>query len=90
MVFSGVNPDKDLIEIVELPVDGDGPTHPWFMGVQFHPEYKSSVLAPHPLFVAFVEAAIVHAEAGGTFAEPRERTRTRQIKRVSARVLADG
>ena len=90
MVFSGVNPDQDLIEIVELPVDGDGPTHPWFVGVQFHPEYKSRVLAPHPLFVAFVEAAVAHAEAGGTFSEPREPTRMRRIQRVSARVLADG
>jgi CTP synthase len=35
--------------------------HPWFVGVQFHPEYKSTVLNPHPLFVSFVEAANAHA-----------------------------
>ncbi len=90
MVFSGINPDKDLVEIVELPATGDGLTHPWYVGVQFHPEYKSSVLAPHPLFVAFVEAAVAHAEAGGTFEEPTEPSRVRKIQRVSARVLADG
>jgi CTP synthase len=43
-----------LAEIVELPTD----THPWFVGVQFHPEYKSTVENPHPLFVSFVAAAI--------------------------------
>lgn len=52
MVLSGVNPDAGLVEIVELP------THPFFMGVQFHPEYKSTVENPHPLFVAFVKAAL--------------------------------
>lgn len=48
----GVNPDTNLVEIVEL----EG--HPWFVGVQYHPEYKSTVSQPHPLFVAFVKAAI--------------------------------
>jgi CTP synthase len=52
MVLSGVNPDASLIEIVELP------KHPFFIGVQFHPEYKSTVENPHPLFVAFVKAAL--------------------------------
>ncbi len=50
MIPAGINPDQDLVEIVELR------DHPWFVGVQFHPEYKSTVAAPHPLFVAFVEA----------------------------------
>ncbi len=49
---SGVNPDTGLVEIVELP------THPFFIGVQYHPEYKSTVANPHPLFVAFVEATV--------------------------------
>jgi CTP synthase len=49
MVASGCNPDTDLVEIIELP------KHRWFVGVQFHPEYKSTVLSPHPLFVAFVK-----------------------------------
>lgn len=48
----GVNPATKLIEVVEL----EG--HPWFVGVQFHPEYKSTVLNPHPLFVSFVKAAL--------------------------------
>lgn len=52
--ISGINPDTGLAEIVELPID----THPWFVGVQFHPEYKSTVENPHPLFVSFVAAAI--------------------------------
>jgi CTP synthase len=52
MVASGVNPATNLVEIVELP------SHPWFMGVQFHPEYKSTVANPHPLFIAFVKAAV--------------------------------
>jgi len=52
MVTSGVNPEKDLVEIIELP------NHPWFVGVQFHPEYKSTVANPHPLFVGFVKAAL--------------------------------
>ncbi len=52
MMATGMNPDKGLVEIVEIP------EHPWFVGVQFHPEYKSTVDNPHPLFVNFVEAAI--------------------------------
>ena len=52
----GINKDRDLVEIVEL-VD-----HPWFIGVQFHPEFLSKPLAPHPLFVSFVKAALKHKE----------------------------
>ena len=52
MVLSGVNPDAGLIEIIELPA------HPFFIGVQFHPEYKSTVENPHPLFVSFIKAAL--------------------------------
>jgi CTP synthase len=48
----GINPDTNLVEIVELK------DHPWFVGVQYHPELKSTVLNPHPLFVKFVEAAM--------------------------------
>jgi CTP synthase len=48
----GINPDSGLVEVVELK------DHPWFVGVQYHPELKSTVLAPHPLFVKFVEAAL--------------------------------
>ncbi len=52
MIATGINPDTNLVEVVE--VEG----HPWFVGVQYHPEYKSTVIHPHPLFVGFVAAAI--------------------------------
>ncbi len=52
MKATGLNPDTGLVEIVELQ------DHPWFVGVQYHPEYKSTVANPHPLFVAFVKAAL--------------------------------
>ncbi len=52
MIATGINPEMDLVEIIELE------KHPWFVGVQFHPEYKSTVTNPHPLFVNFLEAAI--------------------------------
>ena len=51
MIASGINPETGLVEAIEIP------EHPWFVGVQFHPEYKSTVENPHPLFVSFVEAA---------------------------------
>lgn len=53
MVPVGINPDTDLVEIMEIP------DHKWFVGVQFHPEYRSTVLNPHPLFVDFIKNAIV-------------------------------
>ena len=52
MLMVGVSPDEKLVEIVELN------HHPWFVGVQFHPEFKSRPNRPHPLFVSFVDAAI--------------------------------
>jgi CTP synthase len=58
LVFSGLSPDSRLVEIVELP------DHPWFVGCQFHPELKSRLLAPHPLFKAFVGASIVYRDGG--------------------------
>lgn len=54
MVATGVNPENNLVEIVEIP------EHPWFVGAQFHPELRSTVLNPHPLFVRFVKAALEH------------------------------
>jgi len=51
MIPTGTHPESNLVEIVEIP------DHPWFVGAQFHPEYKSTVVTPHPLFVAFIEAA---------------------------------
>ena len=52
MKATGFNPDTGLVEIVEIP------NHPWFIGVQYHPEYKSTVANPHPLFLSFVRAAL--------------------------------
>ncbi len=53
--FSGMNPESGLVEIMELEA------HPWFLGTQFHPELKSTVANPHPLFVSFVEAALQYS-----------------------------
>jgi CTP synthase len=55
MACVGINPNENLVEIIELK------DHPWFVGVQFHPEYQSTVAKPHPVFVAFVEAALQNA-----------------------------
>ncbi|MFQ3574266.1 MAG: CTP synthase [Thermodesulfovibrionales bacterium] len=52
MMVTGVSPDGELVEIVEIK------DHPWFLGCQFHPEFKSKPIAPHPLFKAFIEASI--------------------------------
>ncbi len=52
MIPTGKNPETGLVEVVEIE------NHPWFVGVQFHPEYKSTVANPHPLFVAFIKAAL--------------------------------
>ena len=52
LIATGINPKNNLVEIVEIL------NHPWFVGVQFHPEYKSTVANPHPLFVGFIKACI--------------------------------
>jgi CTP synthase len=59
LVMSGVSPDHTLVEIIELPGKR------WFLGGQFHPEFKSRPLKPHPLFTSFVKAALDHASAKG-------------------------
>jgi len=56
LLTTGTNPDTGLVEIVEVK------DHPWFVGVQYHPEYKSTVLEPHPLFIAFVKAALENSK----------------------------
>ncbi|APG59933.1 CTP synthase [Christiangramia salexigens] len=56
MASTGINPETGLVEIIELK------DHPWFVGVQYHPEYKSTVANPHPLFVSFVKAALEHSQ----------------------------
>jgi CTP synthase len=58
LVFSGRSPDGGLVEILEIP------EHPWFLGCQFHPEFKSRSFDCHPLFKGFIRAALaVHAQA---------------------------
>jgi CTP synthase len=56
LVVSGISPDGKFVEMVELP------NHPWFLGCQFHPEYQSKPIRPHPLFVSFIAAALEHRE----------------------------
>jgi CTP synthase len=63
MRLSGHNPERGLVEIVEIP------EHPFFIGVQFHPEFKSRPLQPHPIFRGFVAAARAHAR--GENSRPR-------------------
>jgi CTP synthase len=57
MVLSGLSPDRELVEMVEIP------DHPWFVACQFHPELKSHATSAHPLFREFVKAAIVHSDS---------------------------
>ena len=57
MRFTGLSPDRNLVEIIELA------DHPWFLGCQFHPEFKSRPMDPHPLFKAFVAQALERARA---------------------------
>jgi CTP synthase len=56
LVISGLSPDGKFVEMVELP------DHPWFLGCQFHPEYKSKPTEPHPLFVSYIAAALAHQQ----------------------------
>ena len=58
LVISGVSPDGRLVETVEVP------GHPFFVGVQFHPEFKSRPNRPHPLFLGFVSAALDYSQSG--------------------------
>ncbi|PWL37532.1 CTP synthase [Flagellimonas aquimarina] len=56
LLATGLNPKTGLVEVIEIP------SHPWFIGVQYHPEYKSTVANPHPLFVGFVKAVLAQKE----------------------------
>lgn len=58
MIATGINPGSELVEIIEIPA------HPWFLGVQFHPEFSSTVVNPHPLFVEFVKACCISGTNG--------------------------
>ncbi len=56
LVIAGVNPERDLVEIIEIK------DHPWFVGCQFHPEFKSKPDSAHPLFKGFIAAALNHVK----------------------------
>jgi CTP synthase len=80
MHFTGVNTSRDLVEIVELPEKR------WFVGVQFHPEYRSVVGRPHPLFKSFVEATIEFAEARDQMASPKPVKREKKLHLASVKI----
>jgi CTP synthase len=67
MVVSGMSPDGKFVEMIELP------DHPWFLGCQFHPEYKSRPTDPHPLFVSYIRAALEERTKGQDPARASER-----------------
>ncbi len=81
LVVSGLSPDGKFVEMVELP------DHPWYLGCQFHPEYKSKPTEPHPLFVSYIAAALA-------FRQRRERGETVEVsetyKPAATRVLSEG
>ena len=64
MIASGINPETGLVEIIELPM------HPFFIGVQYHPELKSTVENPQPIFVSFIKAAKEFAEIKHSIKNP--------------------
>ncbi len=80
MHFTGVNTSRDLVEIVELP------DKRWFIGVQFHPEYRSVVGRPHPLFESFVKAAVGYAEERHQMKGAKPTKREKKLQLASAKV----
>ncbi len=68
LIIAGVCKERDLVEIIELP------DHPWFIGVQFHPEFKSKPLSPHPLFSQFVKASLSRKNLLETLVKPKNKT----------------
>ncbi|SFB94546.1 CTP synthase [Spirosoma endophyticum] len=77
---TGINPDTGLVEIVELK------DHPWFVGVQFHPELKSTVMNPHPLFVHFVRAALTYSQQKRNTSESSSALATSDISTAESTV----
>ena len=69
LACTGINPQRDLVEVIEIP------DHPWFVGVQYHPEFRSKPTAAHPLFRDFVKAALEHAQGGAPVAAAAGRGR---------------
>src|SRR2546423_2009390 len=80
LVFSGASADQKFIEIVELSRD----EHPWFLGCQFHPEFKSKPLAPHPLFASFVHPAFQNRLQTETSLEQMTETESAAVDRTAA------
>jgi CTP synthase len=70
LVYSGVSPDKELVEIVELK------DHPWFLGCQFHPEFRSKPMDPHPLFREFIRASLNYGKKKPAVRKEGKRTKT--------------
>lgn len=80
LVFSGVSPDGKLMEIAELPRD----VHPFFLGTQFHPEFKAHPLDPHPLFTAFIKAALKTQKSKGKLKKEKREEREETENLVAA------
>ena len=80
MTLSGICKDRDLVEIVEIQ------DHPWFIGVQFHPEFKSKPLDPHPLFTHFIHASLDQASTSTPKAKVVKPARSRKQKSREAAV----
>ncbi len=80
MHFTGINRERDLVEIVELP------DKRWFLGVQFHPEYKSKVGRAHPLFTSFIQACTAYARERDMIKEPRRRRRRKVAELAAAKM----
>ncbi|MEM1125064.1 MAG: CTP synthase [Bacteroidota bacterium] len=82
MQFTGMNLERDLVEIFELPEKR------WFVGVQFHPEYRTTVGGAHPLFRSFVEACLGYAKEKDLVASPKRIRRTRDVALASAKAVS--
>ena len=82
LVFSGISPDSRFVEIIELSRD----VHPWFLGCQFHPEYKSKPLSAHPLFASFVRAAFANRLKNETSMDKNGEAELPVHERVSATI----
>lgn len=78
--LSGICEDRDLVEIIEIT------EHPWFIGVQFHPEFKSSPLKPHPLFTSFIEASLANGGGANTIAAGKKARFTRSAAKRATNV----
>jgi CTP synthase len=72
MLVSGINPRRNLVEIVELK------NHPWFVAVQFHPEFQSKPDKPHPLFAAFIGAALKNKKSRKKASKPTKKPATKK------------